>query len=53
MSNLARLLQTALAGAEAQNLPNDEIRTLMRELVNDDQREVDRLHACWASQPLR
>ena len=40
MSQLAATLQTTLAGAIAQNLPDNEIRKVVLSIVDDDKKEL-------------
>ena len=45
MSQLAVTLQTTLAGAIAQNLPDPQVRQIVLSIVDDDQRELTTVDA--------
>jgi hypothetical protein len=45
MSQLAVTLQTTLAGAIAQNLPDPQIRQIVLSIVDDDKRELTTVDA--------
>jgi hypothetical protein len=41
MSNLTLLLQTTLAGAEAQSLPESQVREMLLDLLLEDDQPID------------
>ena len=45
MTNLTLLLQTTLAGADAQNLPESQVRTMLLDLLLEDNQPLDTIKA--------